>query len=108
MCAIRLSDKIDIDGMTTSVGCFPSSLGHHMSSVCWLGAWPHKLVSAHDRRNSLVSESVEVSNYGSSGSSYKCDVSDEVLDFTGSPVICMDTINGASYVSGVVWEDTGK
>ena len=100
ICAIRLDDEIHIDGKSTSVGCF-----HDESSDgdCWMAAWQHKVMT-HDRQNRLVSKSVELSNYGTTGFSI-CDIESNMIDYTGSPVMCqMDSI---AYISGVIWEDRG-
>ena len=100
ICAIRLDDEIHIDGKSTSVGCF-----HDESSDgdCWMAAWQHKVMT-HDRQNRLVSKSVELSNYGTTGFSV-CDIESNMIDYTGSPVMCqMDSI---AYITGVIWEDRG-
>ena len=100
ICAIRLDDKIHIDGKTTSVGCFKDE---SLDSDCWMAAWQHKLMT-YNRQNRLISKSVEISNMGSTGSS-ACDSNSNMIDFTGSPVMCETGF--VSYISGVVWEDRG-
>ena len=101
ICAIRLDGSIHIDGKTTSVGCFKdeSSDGH-----CWMAAWPHKLMT-YNRQNRLISKSVEISIFGSTGSSV-CNIDSNMIDFTGSPVMCQT--DSVSYISSIVWEDKGK
>ena len=100
ICAIRLDDEIRIDGKTTSVGCFQDELS---DDNCWMAAWQHKVMT-HDRQNRLISKSVELSNYGTTGSSV-CDTNSNMIDFTGSPVMCQK--DSISYISGVIWEDRG-
>ena len=101
VCAIRLDDKIHIDGKTTSVGCFKEK---SLDGDCWMAAWQHKVMT-HNRQNRLISKSVEISNFGSSGSSL-CDNNSNMIDYTGSPVMCQT--DSVSYISGVVWEDRGN
>ena len=100
ICAIRLDDEIHIDGKTTSVGCFKDESS---DGDCWMAAWQHKLMT-YNRQNRLISKSVEISNLGSTGSSV-CDSNSNMIDFTGSPVMC--ETGSVSYISGVVWEDRG-
>ena len=101
VCAIRLDDKIHIDGKTTSVGCFKED---SLDGDCWMAAWQHKVMT-HNRQNRLISKSVEISNFGSTGSSL-CDNNSNMIDYTGSPVMCQT--DSVSYISGVVWEDRGN
>ena len=100
ICAIRLDDEIRIDGKTTSVGCFHDDLS---DDNCWMAAWQHKVMT-HNRQNRLISKSVELSNYGTTGFSV-CDINSNMIDYTGSPVMCQK--DSTSYISGVVWEDRG-
>ena len=103
VCAIKLEDKIYIDGRSTSVGCFDdgSSL---RNGNCWMASWPHKVMT-HHRQNRLISKSVEITNHGTIGYAV-CNMNSNQIDFTGSPVMCqMDSV---SYISGVVWEDKGN
>ena len=100
ICAIRLDNKIHVDGKTTSVGCFKDNSS---DGDCWMAAWQHKLMT-YNRQNHLMSKSVEISNLGSTGSS-ACNSNSNMIDFTGSPVMCQTA--SVSYISGVVWEDRG-
>ena len=103
VCAIKLEDKIYIDGRSTSVGCFDneSSL---QDSNCWMASWPHKVMT-HHRQNRLISKYVEIENPGTIGYA-ECDPYSNQIDFTGSPVMCQT--DSVSYISGVIWEDQGN
>ena len=103
VCAIKLEDKIYIDGRSTSVGCFDdgSSL---QDGNCWIASWPHKVMT-HNRQNRLISKPVEITNHGTIGDAV-CDLHSSQIDFTGSPVMCHK--DSVSFVSGVVWEDKGN
>ena len=89
--------------MSTSVGCFDKESSSPDGS-CWMAAWKHKLMT-HNRQNRLISKSVAISSSGTTGSAV-CDISSDLIDFTGSPVMCQT--DSISYISAVVWEDKGK
>ena len=103
ICAIKLEDKIHIDGRSTSVGCFDKE-SSSPDGNCWMAAWEHKLMT-HNRQNRLISKSVAISSSGTTGSAV-CDISSDLIDFTGSPVMCQT--GSVAYVSAVVWEDKSK
>ena len=83
------------------MGCFKED---SLDGDCWMAAWQHKVMT-HNRQNRLISKSVEISNFGSTGNSL-CDNNSNMIDYTGSPVMCQT--DSVSYVSGVVWEDRGN
>ena len=101
MCAIRLADHIDIDGMETSVGCFSNA---EVSETCWIAAWKHSTI-AQNQDNILKSVTVKPDRQSKTARS-KCH-SGSSIDFTGSPIMCIDNDIEQAVVSGIVWEDKG-
>ena len=99
MCAIRLADHIEIDGMETSVGCFNNE---EISETCWIAAWQHSSI-AQNQDNILKSVTVKPDKHSETARS-SCHGGSST-DFTGSPIMCIDGENAV--VSGIVWEDKG-